>query len=88
MSSHFMLNFHRDNHILMAMHGAWRWFDHLHQIESTIVVDSRLLKIKEWVDKNDPGSILIPFSGVFEQKLVEMDEAEAKKYMEDNKATR
>ncbi|XP_065173288.1 obg-like ATPase 1 [Atheta coriaria] len=46
-----------------------------------------LLKIKEWVDKNDPGSILIPFSGVFEQKLVEMDEAEAKKYMEDNKAT-
>lgn len=30
-----------------------------------------LIKIKEWVDKNDPGAILIPFSGAFETKLVE-----------------
>ena len=37
------------------------------------------MKIKEWVDKEDPGSIMIPFSGVFEQELslVPEDEKEA-----------
>uniref|UniRef100_A0AAR5P5V4 Nucleoside-diphosphate kinase n=1 Tax=Dendroctonus ponderosae TaxID=77166 RepID=A0AAR5P5V4_DENPD len=30
-----------------------------------------LIKIKEWVDKNDPGSLIIPFSGAFEHKLVD-----------------
>ncbi|XP_026461689.1 obg-like ATPase 1 [Ctenocephalides felis] len=43
-----------------------------------------LIKIKDWVDKNDPGSIIIPFSGVLEYKLMEMEEPERKKYMEDN----
>uniref|UniRef100_A0A6M2DMD0 Obg-like ATPase 1 n=1 Tax=Xenopsylla cheopis TaxID=163159 RepID=A0A6M2DMD0_XENCH len=43
-----------------------------------------LIKIKEWVDKNDPGSIIIPFSGVLEYKLMEMEEAERKTYMENN----
>lgn len=32
-----------------------------------------LIKIKEYVDKNDPGSIIIPFSGAFEQKLAEFE---------------
>ncbi|XP_050304297.1 obg-like ATPase 1 isoform X1 [Anthonomus grandis grandis] len=32
-----------------------------------------LIKIKEWVDKNDPGALIIPFSGAFEHKLVEED---------------
>ena len=31
-----------------------------------------LLKIKEWIDANDPGAILIPFSGVYELKLADM----------------
>lgn len=48
----------------------------------------RLIKIKEWVDKNDPGAILIPFSGVFENKLLDMNEAERGKYLEENKVTR
>ncbi|KAJ8977467.1 hypothetical protein NQ317_014554 [Molorchus minor] len=45
-----------------------------------------LIKIKEWVDKNDPGAFIIPFSGVFEQKLVEeySDAALRKKFLEDN----
>jgi len=28
-----------------------------------------LPKIKEWIDKNDPGALLIPFSGAFEQQM-------------------
>lgn len=36
-----------------------------------------LMKIKEWIDANDPGAILIPFSGVLEFKLADM-EPEAK----------
>lgn len=30
-----------------------------------------LPKIKEWVDKNDPGAVIIPFSGAFENALSE-----------------
>lgn len=47
-----------------------------------------LIKIKEWVDKNDPGAIIIPFSGVFENKIIEMEEPERNKYLEEVKATR
>lgn len=47
-----------------------------------------LIKIKEWVDKNDPGAMIIPFSGVFENKIIEMEEPERKKYLEDVQATR
>ncbi|CAH0554604.1 unnamed protein product [Brassicogethes aeneus] len=49
-----------------------------------------LIKIKEWVDKQDPGSLIIPFSGAFEQKLVDdfkEDPAGRKKYLEDNGTT-
>lgn len=50
----------------------------------------RLIKIKEWVDKNDPGSLIIPFSGAFEHKLVEEyeDAALRKKFLEDMNTTR
>jgi obg-like ATPase 1 len=47
-----------------------------------------LIKIKEWVDKNDPGAVIIPFSGAFENKLIEMSDEERKQYLEDVKATR
>jgi len=47
-----------------------------------------LIKIKEFVDKNDPGAIIIPFSGVFENKIIEMEEPERKKYLEEVQATR
>lgn len=48
----------------------------------------RLIKIKEWVDKHDPGGLIIPFSGVFENKIINMDENEKKAYLEEHKTTR
>jgi obg-like ATPase 1 len=42
-----------------------------------------LIKIKEWIDKNDPGSMLIPFSGVLEHKLVDMPEDERAAYLKE-----
>jgi len=45
-----------------------------------------LPKIKEYVDKNDPGAMIIPFSGAFEQKIAEMEEeSERKAYQEETK---
>jgi obg-like ATPase 1 len=45
-----------------------------------------LIKIKEWVDKNDPGATIIPFSGAYEFKLVEIeDDAERQAYIEEQK---
>lgn len=47
-----------------------------------------LPKIKEFVDKNDPGAMMIPFSGAFELKLMEMEsEEERKAYLEETKCT-
>jgi len=47
-----------------------------------------LPKIKEFVDKNDPGAMIIPFSGGFEQRLVEMETDEDRaKYIEETKCT-
>lgn len=46
-----------------------------------------LPKVKQWIDENDPGSILIPFSAPYELKLQEMaTEEERKKYVEESKA--
>jgi len=38
-----------------------------------------LLKIKEYVDKNDPGAIIIPFSAAFELTLTEMGSDDERK---------
>ncbi|KAF5298049.1 hypothetical protein FQA39_LY11817 [Lamprigera yunnana] len=44
-----------------------------------------LIKIKEWVDKNDPGATIVPFSGIFEEKLAEIEDPILKqKFLEDN----
>lgn len=48
----------------------------------------RLIKIKEWVDKNDPGSTIVPFSGIFENKLIDMDPPLRAKFLEENACTR
>lgn len=48
----------------------------------------RLVKIKEWVDKNDPGATIIPFSGALELKLMEMPEDEQKRFLDENKIQR
>lgn len=57
-------------------------------LDVQIIDVNRLMKIKEWVDKNDPGAILIPFSGVFENKLADMEPDEKAKYVQDNGTTR
>ncbi|XP_050329132.1 obg-like ATPase 1 isoform X2 [Bactrocera neohumeralis] len=44
-----------------------------------------LPKIKEWVDKHDPGAVIIPFSGAFEHTLAEKDDLERKEYEEEVK---
>jgi len=45
-----------------------------------------LPKIKEYVDKNDPGATIIPISGAFELKLQEMEtDDERKAYQEETK---
>ncbi|XP_059611319.1 obg-like ATPase 1 [Phlebotomus argentipes] len=45
-----------------------------------------LIKIKEWVDKNDPGASIIPFSGLFETKWAEFElDAEREAYAEEHK---
>jgi len=44
-----------------------------------------LLKIKEWIDANDPGALLIPMSAVFESKAFDMGEDMFKGYCEEQK---
>ena len=47
-----------------------------------------LPKIKEYIDKNDPGATIIPLSGAFEQKLMDMEtEEERKAYIEETKCS-
>ncbi|KAB7500692.1 Obg-like ATPase 1 [Armadillidium nasatum] len=43
-----------------------------------------LVKIKEWVDANDPGAIIIPFSGALELKLFDMNPEDREKYLKEN----
>lgn len=45
-----------------------------------------LAKIKEWVDVNDPGATIIPFSAGYELKIFEMEEEERKTYFEETKS--
>ncbi|XP_013387997.1 obg-like ATPase 1 isoform X2 [Lingula anatina] len=46
-----------------------------------------LVKIKEWVDANDPGASVIPFSGSLELKLMDMSPEERETYEKENKIT-
>ena len=46
-----------------------------------------LPKIKEFVDANDAGATVIPFSGAFESKLIDLDEEGKKAYIEETKNT-
>lgn len=51
-------------------------------------VHPRLAKIKEWVDAHDPGALVIPLSGAFESKLLDMEEEEKIKCCEEQKTQR
>jgi len=44
-----------------------------------------LAKIKAWIDENDPGAQLIPYSALFESKATEMEPEEFEKYAAENK---
>jgi len=46
-----------------------------------------LLKIHEWIQKNSPGDVMIPYSGALESMLVEMPEDEGQAYLDENKMT-
>jgi len=43
-----------------------------------------LAKIKAWIDANDSGAILIPFSGALELKLADMEAEACEQYLKDN----
>ncbi|XP_045593456.1 obg-like ATPase 1 isoform X1 [Procambarus clarkii] len=43
-----------------------------------------LVKIKEWIDANDPGAILIPFSGALELRLADMEPEAKAQYIKDS----
>ncbi|KAJ8788561.1 hypothetical protein J1605_005292 [Eschrichtius robustus] len=53
-------------------------------IKLVMLYTVRLIKIKEWVDKYDPGALVIPFSGALELKLQELSAEERQKYLEAN----
>ncbi|KAH7696879.1 GTP binding domain containing protein, partial [Aphelenchoides avenae] len=42
-----------------------------------------LPKIKAWIDEKDPGAVLIPFSGAYELKVIEMDAEERANYVKE-----
>merc|ERR1711970_1716891 len=44
-----------------------------------------LVKIKQWIDENDPGAQVIPFSAAFESRAFNDDPAEFAKHCEENK---
>jgi len=46
-----------------------------------------LMKVHEWIQKNSPGDIMIPYSGSLESMLIDMPEDEGKAYLEENKLT-
>uniref|UniRef100_A0A6B2FY34 Obg-like ATPase 1 (Trinotate prediction) n=1 Tax=Myxobolus squamalis TaxID=59785 RepID=A0A6B2FY34_MYXSQ len=46
-----------------------------------------LSKIKQWIDANDPGATMVPFSAEFEEEISKMADEESLKYQEDNKTS-
>lgn len=45
----------------------------------------RLIKIKEWINVNDPGAQLIPFSGALEHRLMDLPADEKQRFLDENK---
>ncbi|XP_041478886.1 obg-like ATPase 1 [Lytechinus variegatus] len=46
-----------------------------------------LVKIKEWIDANDPGATIIPISASLESKVFDMGDEDKEKYLQDVKTT-
>lgn len=66
------------------------WGTVMHALQDNAVPSFvyRLIKIKDWVDKSDPGALVIPFSGALELKLQELSAEERQKYLEANMTQR
>ena len=65
------------------------WMEGADNVPSTKSFSFRLPKIKEYVDKNDSGAVIIPFSGAFELALTELQtEEERKKYCDEHNCQR
>jgi len=48
----------------------------------------RLLKIKQWVDENDPRGVIIPWSAALETQLIDLSEAENADFLKEKGTTR
>lgn len=46
------------------------------------------MKIKQWVDENDPRGVIIPWSAALEGSLLEMSAEESEAYLKERSATR
>ena len=44
--------------------------------------------MKEWIDANDNGAAVIPFSGILESKLISMSPEDRQKFLDENKTQR
>ena len=44
--------------------------------------------MKEWIDGNDSGAAVIPFSGILESKLISMSPEDRQRFLEENKTQR
>lgn len=44
-----------------------------------------LLPVKNWIDKNDPGALCIPYSAAFEQTLMDLEDSERDNFLKENK---
>jgi len=44
-----------------------------------------VVPVKQWLDKNDPGALMIPYSAKFEQTIFDMEEAEREAYLKEKK---
>ena len=47
----------------------------------------RLPKLKEWIDANDTGAIMIPFSGAFEGRIADMENEAKLAIFDEHKVT-
>ena len=41
--------------------------------------------VKEWIDKNDPGALMIPYSAMFEQTIYDMEAEEKAAFLKEKK---
>lgn len=48
----------------------------------------RLMKIKQWVDQNDPRGVIIPWSAALEPELIDLSAEESEALLKEKGTTR